>query len=1532
MPLPGGATDKIGNRYEGRWTVFCMVEVMDEKADSIRLEKPGEDAFEFFVHRNSQVECHQVKRQKSNLGHWTLGALANKQNQVLSDFWQRLRNSSSHCVFISTQDADHLRELADRARSAQSWTEFEQEFLKADQQSTNFTKLLEIWSNCSQIEAYEALKRIRVETVGEEFLLNAIESRLASLVEGDAVSVRLELADLALEKVHHDLTTHDIWHWLEKRGYSRRQWGKDSHILAAVKTVNESYLSSLQEMTIAGHTICRDEVQLIYDRLTNKGKKQSVLVAGEAGVGKTGVTLQVVKRLYSKGFPTLAFRVDNLNPEPMPDKVGNQLGLPASPAIVLANIAQGQDCFLIIDQLDAVSLASGRNPQFYACVEHIIKQAQAYPNMRLLIVCREFDLENDPRFKKLTGKNGIAETLDVGCLSHEKIQEVVAEIGLDATCLTERQLKLLSIPFHLSLLADISQDTDINTLSFSTSKDLLDQFWKYKQARVRERLGRSVQWAEVINILCGRMSHEQGQGLSVPETVVDDYADDARAMASEHVLAWQGKRIRFFHEVFFDYSFARNFTAHGRSLLSFLQSNEQHLFLRAQVRQILLHEREANFERYLTSLSEILRSVSVRFHIKKVIFSWLASLSDPREEEWRIVASLIDAASNSLTQQALMLLRKSVQWFNLVDSLGIIEQWLYGQDEEFIAQVVSILSMMQASAPKRVVELINPFVSTSEIWTERLRNFIHRAELSVDRCLFEFFLRLIREGIQVQISEEVNEDKDFWMQIYSLPNKKPDWACEAIACYLEFYLELKTTTQADKLLDFNSDLKLPQSGWSDSVLSQAASLAPKAFVQFILPFIIRVLELTARHEERLPWQDSVWWFRAYGGGHGTEHDLLTAMEVALSGLATCYPEDFSALATEKLCDSNFETIQFLLIRAYTANGARFANEAIEYLCKQPRRLQTGYSMGNGNVYAQEHWATRQLIFAITPHCSEEGLLCLETLLLNYYDKMGKSPGRDQRYLQAILKIYGYVQMVLLDAIDPSRRSSSVHRRLQEWKRKFNSIGWLETSGMIEPLRPVEASFVDAPIPREVIDKISDAQWVKAIARHSHENRLDFREQQRKWVGSAHELAILLQRQAEKEPVRLARLALQLPHETNLCYFNAILRGCAKAVMSIDVETAFQLIQHCHLLVQHPCGQEIAYLIAKLANLDWSQGVYHILTWYALNGSDTQEELWHTQSNSQLHDGRSILTAGINTVRGSAATAIAKLIFYNRNRTTYFQPVLAKMVSDPSIAVKACVAEALIAVLSHDRVSAIQLFLEMCSSEDGLFGTNTVQHFLYYASQTHFEMLKPTIERMITSNVPDVVQGGSQLACVLSLSIEEARLLANQCLLGSEAHQLGASEIFVKNFRSAHFREFCQAGLMQLFQASTKKVRDQAAKCFLQLEEDELCQNIEIANQFVQSSAFINNSHILIWALEKTTAKLPELTCFVCEHSVRHLREQTNEGNRVFRDVESISRLLVKTYSQSSKKLELQASCLDMIDQLSEMEVYGLDKALELFER
>lgn len=74
MPLSGGAADKYGNRYEGRWTVRCFIEMLEGQASKIRLEPPGElgDGAEFILHRPPYREYHQVKRQRASQYAWNL--------------------------------------------------------------------------------------------------------------------------------------------------------------------------------------------------------------------------------------------------------------------------------------------------------------------------------------------------------------------------------------------------------------------------------------------------------------------------------------------------------------------------------------------------------------------------------------------------------------------------------------------------------------------------------------------------------------------------------------------------------------------------------------------------------------------------------------------------------------------------------------------------------------------------------------------------------------------------------------------------------------------------------------------------------------------------------------------------------------------------------------------------------------------------------------------------------------------------------------------------------------------------------------------------------------------------------------------------------------------------------------------------------------------------------------------------------------------------------------------------------------------
>lgn len=1048
MPLAGGAADKFGIRYETLWTVSCMLDVLDEHADSLRLEPPGKEGegVEFWIRRGNVREYHQVKRQHGGAGHWTLKELGGRM--VLSSFQDKLNDSAAMCVFVSSHAASQLEGLAERSGGAESWQEFEQEFL-SENQSRDFATLRNLWGDCTSAEAFGRLQRIEVRTLDERSLNERVEVRLQALVEGEPSAASDVLFRLALDEVHQELTAHYMWRRLEERGLRRRDWANDNHVLAKLEESNARYLSPLRNELISGTSIPREETRVALDLLTAEDKLRGGLLSGEAGVGKSGVVVQVLEELHSKGIPVLAFRVDRLIPTPLPSEIGRQLDLPGSPVAVLGGVAQERECVLVIDQLDAVSLASGRHPQFFDGIDELIRQTEAYPRMRLLIACRSFDVENDHRLRRLANERGLLDTVTIDRLPEETVREFVAVMGIEAGGLSPDQVRLLSIPLHLSLLAEISGTSAAQNLNFKTAKDLFDRFWDRKRDILRERTGHSVQWTEVIDTLCDHMSEKRN--LSAPAGKVDEYEDDARAMASENVLVRDRDRYAFFHESFFDYAFARRFAGREQELLPFLREGEQHLFRRAQVRQILRHEREADRARYLEDLEGLLNSSDIRFHIKQVVFALLATLKDPSKEEWRIVASFLEAEKESYRREPFNLLR-AASWFGLIDSLGLWERWLAEGDEERLNRIANLLWMAQKHEPGRVAELLEPYVNVPE-WRNRIASIVSRADLHTNRRFFELFLKAINEGVL--------DEADVGVELRYLPDKNPEWAGEAL------YYYLKRRQERDRLTGRELFDSSARSGWNNNyekAFTKSAQHAPRTFVTELLPFMLKLTQDFAEEEGDPPYEDSIWRYRYPGESHSIEGALLRAMEIALRTLAENDPESFDTFACLLRDKSNFETAQYLLIRSYTANGERYADEAAEYLLESSARPKSGYA---GNLY----WAARQLLEAATPHCSEENMAKLEDLILGHYSEWElEVTSVDRR---------GLAQLTLLGGISPSRLSPAAGERLEQWREKFGGDA-------MEPMPAVVSGFVHSPISEEDAENMSDEEWLEALVFYSED--------------------------------------------------------------------------------------------------------------------------------------------------------------------------------------------------------------------------------------------------------------------------------------------------------------------------------------------------------------------------------------------------------------------------------------------------------------
>src|SRR5690606_17374987 len=80
MARPGGEADKLGNLYEGLWTVDAILDLFEGDFAEIVVEAVGDEGagVEFVrVRSTGGAEYHSIKRQESR-GNWTLSRLTQR--------------------------------------------------------------------------------------------------------------------------------------------------------------------------------------------------------------------------------------------------------------------------------------------------------------------------------------------------------------------------------------------------------------------------------------------------------------------------------------------------------------------------------------------------------------------------------------------------------------------------------------------------------------------------------------------------------------------------------------------------------------------------------------------------------------------------------------------------------------------------------------------------------------------------------------------------------------------------------------------------------------------------------------------------------------------------------------------------------------------------------------------------------------------------------------------------------------------------------------------------------------------------------------------------------------------------------------------------------------------------------------------------------------------------------------------------------------------------------------------------------------
>ena len=369
----------------------------------------------------------------------------------------------------------------------------------------------------------------------------------------------------------------------------------------------------------------------VKDELQEKESCVKLLV-GNAGMGKSVVIKKVIQRLNADGIRCFAIKADKLQ-TPVGYSSNEHLELLRN---TFSSLIQEKRAVLIIDQIDALSQYINSDRSKLENITALIKLFSDDKNMRnvrIIVSCRSFDLDFDPKLSLL----GREPQIKLGLLSKEDVEKVLdrLKVGLYKE-LDDKTKTVLQTPQHLNLFCRVYAKN--KKKDYYSITELYDDLW-LQTIDLEIQINKEV--AEKILYDLARKIYDDEE--LTPQWDYDtSELREANYLISEGIIEQTDNRASFFHQSMYDYVFARYYKKEKCSLIQDLLEKKKHqgIFMRSTVNFVLDYERAKNEKQYKEDVKTILFSGKIRTHIQLMILWAMANREDIQPFEKKCIKEL----------------------------------------------------------------------------------------------------------------------------------------------------------------------------------------------------------------------------------------------------------------------------------------------------------------------------------------------------------------------------------------------------------------------------------------------------------------------------------------------------------------------------------------------------------------------------------------------------------------------------------------------------------------------------------------------------------------------------------------------------------------------------------------------------------------------------------------------------------------------------------------------------------------------------
>jgi len=431
-----------------------------------------------------------------------------------------------------------------------------------------------------------------------------------------------------------------------------------------------------------------------------KEKESNIaLLAGNTGYGKSVVLKDLFDLLNLSNIPVLGIKADKiLNINSLND-IETELNLHDNILSIFRSLsANYSSVVLLIDQIDALSMSLSSNRNAINAYDRLIKQLENYPNVRIVISCRTYDLNYDTTLRSYKSKN----IFNISLLDTEQVKNVLSEIGIKINDNNERLKEFLRVPLHLNLFCKVglSKQFDDNI----TLQKLYDEIWN-------EYIENKNEVIALMTLVANKM-HEQ-QHIVVDKRNFSQYGKEINYLLHNDLLKETDNKIQFIHQTFFDYVYARTFITSGKSISVWLKSVHQGLFIRSQVKQIFSYLRDLDVETYMKELKIVLLENEYRFHLKLLLINDLGFYQNPLMQETKFIKDHI--IKSPLLFRIFLESIQSPEWFKFIIEQNEFKKLLSTTDDEIEFVIINLCTRIICQETQTVIDFLTKYSKKTKL-------------------------------------------------------------------------------------------------------------------------------------------------------------------------------------------------------------------------------------------------------------------------------------------------------------------------------------------------------------------------------------------------------------------------------------------------------------------------------------------------------------------------------------------------------------------------------------------------------------------------------------------------------------------------------------------------------------------------------------------------------------------------------------------------------------------------------------------------